>query len=497
MSIKDNREQKLLLFLSKNQDYITADSLAEILHTSQKTVYRLIKTINYESGDNSLIISERGRGYKLDYEKFINYQKTNIPYKEDFFTPSERRKRIMEELLLSSPTPLKIDHLFYDYFVGESVIFNDEQIMGVELKKYDLLLKRKNRTLTILGEEINIRKAIKEIIEIFNVIDIDDLKTNQELNFNKYDVLFIFDQLRNIEKDLEITVPYPYNINIFSHLYILISRSRKKPDLNFTDEVTNEEKEKMEQDSDIYEAAKSIVRNMEVYLNYTLPDIEVYFFYQYLVSSRMQGTLDLTSNLTSRVIDVTNIYIDKMSIKIGINIDTHSIFTDLANHIKPMLNRLDHKILVKNSLLSQIKVTYEDLFASVKSVSDFISRKYSLPKINNDENGFITLYFAKIIETNQHQRTIRTLIMCTTGIGTSELLKAKATKQFPELEIVEVISSRNMQMIKEKYSDIELIMSTVHIEDNISIPTLLVSAMFTIDDQKRLQRKIEEIYNGR
>ena len=496
MSSKNNREQKLLLFLSKNQDYITSEELTEILTVSKKTVYRLIKKINDEYIDGSLIVSEKGRGYKLDYEKFINYQKSNKTYKEDGFSTDDRRKRIMEELLLSSPKPLNIYQLFSNYYVGDSVIFNDEQIMSEELKKYDLVLERKNRTLAILGEEVNIRKAIKDVIEIFNIIDIDDLKNNQELNFNKYDVLFILDQLRSIEKDLDITIPYPYNVNIFSHLYILLSRSRKIPALLITDKITNEEMENMKRDTSLYQVAKVTVTNIEKYLNSKLPGIEIYFLYQYLVSSRMQGSLAKTSTFSPKVIQVTKVYIEEMSIKLGIDIESQSIFIDLANHIKPMLNRLEHKIRIKNSLLNQIKVTYEDIFLNVTNVSKFISGKFDLPEINDDENGFITLYFAKIIETSQHQRPIKTLIMCTTGIGTSELLRTKVAKKFPEIEIIDVVATRNMQLFKEKYSDVELILSTVHIENKIAIPYLLVSAMFTIDDQKRLQKKIEEIQHG-
>lgn len=101
-----------------------------------------------------------------------------------------------------------------------------------------------------------------------------------------------------------------------------------------------------------------------------------------------------------------------------------------------------------------------------------------------------------MIVTGQYQHPIKTLIMCTTGIGTSELLKAKVSRKFPELEILDVVASQNMQMIKEKYADAELILSTVHIKEAIPIHCLLVSAMFTLDDQKRLQRKIEEIYHG-
>src|SRR5699024_2111707 len=150
----------------------------------------------------------------------------------------------------------------------------------------------------------------------------------------------------------------------------------------------------------------------------------------------------------------------------------------------------------KNSLLSQIKISYEEVFLGVAKVSKLVSENFNLPAINDDENGFITLYFAKVIVTGQHQRPIKTLIMCTTGIGTSELLKAKVSKKFPELEIIDVVASGNPQMFKEKYPDAELILSTVHMMDELPIHFLLVSAMFTNDDQKRLQQKIEEIYNG-
>ncbi|MGD1370479.1 PRD domain-containing protein, partial [Enterococcus faecium] len=99
-----------------------------------------------------------------------------------------------------------------------------------------------------------------------------------------------------------------------------------------------------------------------------------------------------------------------------------SIFIDLANHIKPMINRLKNRIHVKNGLLDQIQLTYEKIYNSVSEVSKEVSQHFKLPLINADEIGFITLYFARMLETQQ--LPIQTLIMCTTGIGTSELLKA-------------------------------------------------------------------------
>lgn len=176
MRSKSKNEQDLLLFLSKKQDYITSQDILEVLNVSQKTVYCLINKINNQYEGGPLIISERGRGYKLDYEKFIHFQRGDKKDKEIQFSPSERRRRIMEELLLCSPKAINVYQLFSRYYVGDSVSFNDEQIMSEELDKYNLVLERKNRTLAIIGEEVNIRKAIKDMNDVFNAIDIDDLE---------------------------------------------------------------------------------------------------------------------------------------------------------------------------------------------------------------------------------------------------------------------------------------------------------------------------------
>lgn len=496
MGSKKDREQRLLLLLSKRHDYVTAEELAAFLGLSQKTVYRLIKKINGDSAEGDVIASEKGRGYKLNYEQYIG-QKNVVPAQRSQYSPTERRNRVTEELLLSAPQAKNVYDLFEEYFVGDSVIFSDEQMIAEQLQPYDLKLERKKRTLAVLGKEGNIRRAIADLIQMHDIIDINDLKHNQELNFNRYDVLFILDQIKIIEHQLETTIPYPYNVNIFSHLYILISRLRKVGKLSTADlsSLTKKEKEEMQQDAALYQVAQAAIANVENYLHDSLPEAEVYYLYQYLTSSRTQRAISKVTKFSSEVATITQAYLDGMSERLNIPIKGESIFLDLANHIKPMLNRLEHQIRVKNSLLNQIKMTYEEIFTYVAEVSAEVCQEFHLPAINEDENGFITLYFARIIETNQ--LPIRTVIMCTTGLGTSELLKVKVEKKFPELEIVDVIASRDSQHFLDKYPGVDLILSTIQLKEELPLHFLLVSAMFTPDDQHRLQRKIEEIYDER
>lgn len=247
-------------------------------------------------------------------------------------------------------------------------------------------------------------------------------------------MLFVSEQLKLIEKTLGGGIPYPYNVNIFSHLYIMISRSRKANYQIKEIELSTEQLQSLDHESPIYEMAMIVIQNVERYLVTRLPMNEVYYLYQYLVSSRMEKTTQKKQVFPDKVSEITSYYLKEVGDKINLKVANEAIFVDLANHIKPMLNRLKNHIHVKNGLLEQIQLTYEEIYKNVSVVSKDVSKKYQLPLINQDEIGFITLYFARMLETQQ--LPIQTLIMCTTGIGTSELLRAKINKKFPELAVV-------------------------------------------------------------
>ncbi len=88
-----------------------------------------------------------------------------------------------------------------------------------------------------------------------NILDIDEINRTKELNFNRYDVLFVSEQLKLIEKTLGGGIPYPYNVNIFSHLYIMISRSRKTNYQIKEIELSTEQLQSLDHESPIYEMA--------------------------------------------------------------------------------------------------------------------------------------------------------------------------------------------------------------------------------------------------
>ena len=114
-----------------------------------------------------------------------------------------------------------------------------------------------------------------------------------------------------------------------------------------------------------------------------------------------------------------------------------------------------------------------------------LKQKY-YPKhfISEDELCYLCLYFQLALEPKTPRQ--RVLLVCSTGIGTSHLLKKRVATVFPELEIVDVISLR--QLKHRKAADLDFILTTVGIDFEISCPSVTVSALLDSKDIEEVRR---------
>lgn len=491
MTIMEQRKRKIIHILSNTREFVTADELSEALRLSTKSIYRIVKQINADTAIDYVILSERGKGYRLSFDQ-RNKSKLDKMNITNAMTPVERRNKVMEELLLISPRKRNIFELYRSFYVSENVISNDEKIISEALFRFDLQVTRVNKMIGVNGSEKNIRKALQEYIQHNRNIRLDDLHVTSE-EFNRYDAEFVLRQLHLIENRLGLVIPHPYNINLFSHLYILLRRFRKVGN-SFNVEVLHEqEKQQMKENPEIAKIADEIIQNSEQFLNTQLPENEHYYLYQYLVSSRMERNGEEIEKPTRQVKAIARSFIKKMSFRLQRSFEEKELATKLARHIKPMVNRLHHGIEIKSNLLEQIKLEYADLFLATEDSAKEICSDYGLPRLTEDEVGFLTLYFAQAIE--EYPQQIKVMIVCTTGVGTSELLKVKVHKKFRELEIINVLPSRNVAEALVQSPDVEMIISTVQLSIDSLIPVVVVSAMLTLEDQKRLESMIARIRN--
>lgn len=488
MSFRE-KEKALLEFLSQNDNYFTSNEIAEKLEISTRTVARYIEKINERSDEDQLIISEKGRGYRINYPEYLRNKEQQS--QNSFFSPVERHNEILLKILFSSPRELKVINLFEKYYVSETVINGDLMVIKQQLKKQKIQLIRKSHNVGVKGSELAIRRAILQNITKANDIETEKISSKFP-TLNRYDMRFIIEQFRLIENHLNSIIPYPYNINIFSHIYILVSRYRngfatKNQKFKLVDVSSNEERYRNQK---FFEIADIIIDNLSKYLGQELPQEEKIFLLQYLNSSRLFFKNTNKLNFSTEIIEITMEIINGVSTVSGIAFNIEQLKTELINHIKPLVNRVKNHIEITNKLLTDIQNEYSQIFVQVKQVVNEVFQEHFQQKLDDDEIGFITLYFAKFIEQNPPK--IRVLIMCASGVGTSELLKVKVHKFFPELQIKDVISLRQYQKEKSFYDQqVDFIITTIFAEKVSIKPTLLVNAMFNKNDQINVNKMLK------
>ena len=99
--------------------------------------------------------------------------------------------------------------------------------------------------------------------------------------------------------------------------------------------------------------------------------------------------------------------------------------------IKLLYHNNEYKL--DNNLLNEIKLKYNHTFVKLSTIIASINKELAFEtKIDEAEIGYLTLYFEKFyleITTNK-----KVLLVCSTGIGTSELLKIRIKKKVPNLK---------------------------------------------------------------
>lgn len=90
-----------------------------------------------------------------------------------------------------------------------------------------------------------------------------------------------------------------------------------------------------------------------------------------------------------------------------------------SQHFIPMIYRLKMGIETTNPLLAEIKSQYAIIFSSTWYAMGNVESELGV-HFNDDEVAFLAMYFQVSLEKSQHGKKI--LIVCPTGVGTSELI---------------------------------------------------------------------------
>ncbi|RDX01036.1 BglG family transcription antiterminator [Listeria kieliensis] len=472
------------------ETFTSAGELASQLFVSNKTIYRLVKKINdiaQSDYQKPLILSETGKGYILN-PAFININiQQSIDYKEE-----NQLNDLLLSLMYKHPNKKSREAFKFEY-VSESTAERLMKKLEERLLAYRIKLRMNLDYVWIEGKEQDIRKAIHEIIlETHNLNALGEIG----IELNEFDKHFLDKQLALLEESIGETINYPYDITLYTHLYMLLKRYREG-DVSYLqrqEPLEVDELQLLHANRRLAEVARQIKGNIERYLNLELSEMEEFFIFQNLYSINIQeresSNVDksLAELISNRLITSFFNISDKSLLP-----SCRSLYEDIYQHTLPMLSRLRSGITVENNLLEEEKVEYRDTFYKLKAIITEINKELTFEtKINEEEIGYLTLYFEKYKLSKSQAKNV--LLVCSTGIGTSELLKIRLEKNVQNINIVAAMSQRQMKNNKAFLNEnIDLILSTLRVPLNsVNLPVLTISPLLTSQDIQKINYMLKE-----
>ncbi|CEN80731.1 BglG family transcription antiterminator [Paraclostridium sordellii] len=430
--ILNKRQLKIIEILKNSTEPINSKALATDIGCSTKTIQVEVKNIN-STLEKVKIDSIRGMGYKLVGDiKSVDKLENNTNYND-----MDRISYILKQILtLYKNKTLKLENLADDMYVSLSTIKNDLKEVKDILKDYNLKIISKHKLgISLDGDIEDLKRCILESNIKYKDLSLEGFFTDYvKLNIGNIRL----EILNNLQKENIILTDYEFN-NIFNYILISLSIEENKDYKSYTkDYITNYQNKFIKENNK---------ENKEKILN----SIEKF-----------------TKNL---------------KLATSIDLSNDRVFKEyLYRHIKSFCIKKDFGVNNQSIVANEIKLKYPFAFELATIAKTTLEKDLEL-EIDENETANIAIHIGGALQRsheNINEKSLKAIIVCASGVGTSMLIKAKLEAKFDKkIEILKVIPSYLIDYVK--VLDVDFIIATVPV--NIKdIPVINVSPF--LDDKE-------------
>lgn len=491
------RERKILELLLGKIEETTIKDLANELEVSSRTVHRDLKgveeilseyglTLNKKSGIGIQVIGNEELREKLRLFLF------NLSHTE--YTPEERQTMILSELLYATE-PVKLLSIANDLNVTIATISNDLNKIEERLAPFQLsLLRKRGYGVEIIGSETAKRKAMSKLIvenidesEFISMIKESiqkrssqtvDTITDRLLGLvDKKKLLIIEKQIDQIKSDLPYSIADSAYIGLVVHLALALERIQQGEDINFDENYLESLKTTKE-----FKVAEKIVAGLEEVFRIKISHGEIGYITMHLMGAKLRNEHeDLLEDSSLQVgISAQNL-IRYVSEEIQHDlIGNMSLFQGLVAHLRPALYRIRQNMGITNPLLSRIEHDYRDMFLIIEKAVKEILPELNVPK---EEIGYLVMHFASALLNQAERMELNTLVVCSSGIGTSKMLSTKLQQEIPGIKTV---NASLFELNGKDLSEFDAIVSTIPLKD-VKDEYLVVSPLLSKDEINKVK----------
>lgn len=462
---KSSRLFELYKYLIDQKEPVSIQVLSQILEVSKRTIrYDLNEIEDLIQKYELRLLKKPNFGVLLKGEKEEKLQvfaEFNNFYKSRHFRSARMRKYLILYKLFQKKQPILISELAELLDVSSATVSKDLNQVEEWLQEESLnLIRRRNYGVQIEGQEIDIRHGMKSLLnesyESGNLIELLN-RTNQKLDFRRRLDQGYNQELKNLlgELDLkeieavvktaEAELGIRFTDSAFSgliiHIAFAVSRLLAAQDIEISAKRLKIIRKKRE-----YEAAEKIASLLEEKFPVEIPEAEIAFITIHLLGAKLrEGKLDFDLNdnqldyLVKEMIRVVENYFS-----VSLSAD-QKLYSGLLVHLQAIVNRIIFNLPIRNPLLEDIKEKYYQVFKAAELAARLIQSEFYV-EISEAEIGYITIHFGAALEriNFQNKKKARVALVCSSGVGTTNLLEVRLKNEFKAIKIAASLSSLDL-----------------------------------------------------
>nr|WP_302681065.1 PTS sugar transporter subunit IIA [Latilactobacillus curvatus] len=394
----------------------------------------------------------------------------------------ERCHCILAKLLLGLAS-ITIQQLSNTLYVSRSTVENDLKKVKQKLAQFGLQLAITHTGLSLIGSEHQKRQATVELISQYW----GKRTEAKELNGQLVRHVQLPDNLNQLFEPALIK-------NILTALTELIEKST----LSFTDyefqslaihlmmpAPTGGSNGAQPVVTPFIAETQLLVQILERRFELTIPDFEQEYLNRHLVTIQSKDTsVQAIQTELRQSVGLPQLLRQQLA---QLAVD-EELIQGLAVHLSSALRRLAMGLSINNPYTDEIRQNFPQAFDQAVLLKPVLENQYQI-QMNEDELAFISLHFEAFFERHSEDARLSVVVVCSGGIGTSQLLGQRLAKTFAqELRITRIIALGELLATPIKES---LVISTIAIK-GLSVPVIEVSPLLNRHDIGIIRQMITE-----
>lgn len=238
-----------------------------------------------------------------------------------------------------------------------------------------------------------------------------------------------------------------------------------------------------------YQMADHIVRQVESVFGVNLPEAEHYYIEVHIGARSSEAAASSTRDAVIEFMCMSTIAEVSRELGVDLTHDTH-LYDRLLRHVLGSVYRKQAGLLLENPLRDELLEGYAEHAAIVRRSLDDNGLS-QLMEMTDDEVTYVLLHFeaALVGDGSERMRHANVVVVCSTGVGTAELLAAELRRSFDVNIIANVPSHRARGLVGDV--GIDLVVSTVELD--VSVPCVVVRPIPREDDMDRIACALREL----